>query len=119
MAGIIFNSEATHSNNGSAIELRLRQYRSWWGNLVEIKLNEAHLFGIIRYFHKRLRTHKKIDPKKGRLAPHTDQYGVKNTNICDFCSLFATADGPPWSIGVSRPISRIDKIGRASCRERV
>ena len=47
MVGIIFNSEETHSNDMSAIELLLRPYRSRWGNLSEIKLNEAHLFGII------------------------------------------------------------------------
>ena len=47
MVGIIFNSEATHGNDVSAIELRLRPYHSRWRNLSEIKLNESHLFGII------------------------------------------------------------------------
>ena len=46
---------------------------------------------------------KKSTPKKVRLAPHTDKYGVKNASFCDFFSLFARGDAPAWSAAAIRP----------------
>ena len=69
MAGIIFNSEAPHSNDVSAIELRLRPYRSRWGNLGEIKLKKLTCLESLDIFISVYAHIEKIDTKKRPLSP--------------------------------------------------
>src|SRR5271165_2794282 len=114
MIGIILKRAVIHSNNASPNELRLRRFLIQWRNLGAFSRKKYTFLRSVHFFiraHIHSRAWKNSTPKKGRLAPHTDKYGVKNASLCYHFSFFARGDAPAWSVCQSPPSPRLLRQG--------